>query len=85
MVIVDRIADKHLTGSDIIIDLIKSKIVKNRHGGSDETVVKGFVERYYSEVKTAMTRWIAQGGSMETMRELAGLPPENTEDTKEEE
>ena len=80
MVIVDRISNKQMTESDIIIDLLNSTIVKNRHGGSDATVVQGFVGRYRNEVKTAIARWIKDaGGSMEVVRELAGTTEEPTE------
>lgn len=58
MVIVDRVSDKQLYTSDFVIDLLNNKVIKNRLGSvTDQTIINGFVDRYYNDVKTAMLKW----------------------------
>jgi hypothetical protein len=60
MIIVDRVSDKHMRECDVILDLIHSRVVKCRIGDvQDSTIVTGYVDRYYNDVKTAMAKWVA--------------------------
>ena len=61
MKIVDSISSTNQAYSDVIIDLLNQKVVKNRIGGDDKVIYDGYVKRYYDDIKGAMSAWIAQG------------------------
>ena len=73
MVIADRVNSNDLQRSDVIIDLINNSVVKNRFGDAkDVTVVNGYVERYYGEVKAALSRWVSEhSGNLEKIQQIA--------------
>lgn len=60
MQIVDSVSTKHLQYSDFVIDLLNQKVLKNRYGGDEKTVYDAYVERYYEDVKGALSGWIAK-------------------------
>lgn len=60
MQIVDSVSTKHLQYSDFVIDLLNQTVVKNRHGGDPKTIYDGYMERYYEDVKGALSGWIAK-------------------------
>jgi hypothetical protein len=61
-VIVDRISDKMMTEASIIIDLLNTKLVKNRFAetGHDEKVMEYYLGKYSTEVTQGMQIWTSQ-------------------------
>lgn len=59
MKIVDSISTKSQQYSDVIIDLLNQKVVKNRMGGDAKVIYDGYVQRYYDDIKDALKDWIA--------------------------
>lgn len=60
IVIVDRVNDKHLVGSSVIVDIFKQTLVKNRFAESHtkEEVVKHYLKKYNKEVIEGIDIWM---------------------------
>ena len=64
MIIADSLTKKHLTHSELIIDIFEQKIVKNRSlPGSETELVDKFTTKYIEDVKEALSTWIARNPS----------------------
>jgi len=55
--IVDRIKKKHLSDASIILDLIKSKVVKSRFDKPDEEMMEHFYGKYMKECEKGIDIW----------------------------
>lgn len=86
-VVVDRVSDNMLSGADYVIDLLDRTLIKNRLGGSDETVAKAYMERYAHDIKEAVTRWVkVNSGNTEAVHRIAqdlGITLPSKEEKKE--
>lgn len=61
MVINDRVSDKQAIKADLILDLLESKVVKCRDNTLDhKKLFDHFVNRYFEDVKAALSTWIAK-------------------------
>ncbi len=58
MKIVDRVSTRQLFETDIVIDILEQKVLKNRMGGSEQTVYEAYIDRYNEDVKGALSGWI---------------------------
>ena len=60
--IVDRISDKMLNEASIIVDILNTKLVKNRFGesGPDDKVMEYYLGKYSAEVTQGMQIWTSQ-------------------------
>lgn len=59
--IVDRVSNKMMTEAAVIIDILNTKIVKNRNGSEhDDAVLKYYMERYSADIAEALQLWTSQ-------------------------
>jgi hypothetical protein len=58
-VIVDRVSNKMMTEASVIIDILNTKVVKNRYG-NDEEVVKYYLGKYSAEISESIRIWSKQ-------------------------
>lgn len=60
--VVDRVSDKMMTEAAIIIDLLNTKLVKNRFQGTgpDQKIMEYYLGRYSQEVTQGMQIWTSQ-------------------------
>jgi hypothetical protein len=69
--IVDRVSDKQLVGSGLIIDLLASKVIKNSTSKDDTTVRLDFETKYADLIARAKQTWVNQAiGPDETAKRL---------------
>jgi hypothetical protein len=57
--LVDRVNDIHLRTSNVIIDVLNGKIVKNSFQTPDDEVVHHYLEKYREQVTEAMDVWLS--------------------------
>ena len=64
--IVDRVADKHMMGASVIVDLLNRKMVKNRYSemGTEEQFVTHYLEKYAEQITEGLRIW-AQRSALE--------------------
>jgi hypothetical protein len=59
VVFVERLKDKHVLQSHVVIDILKGKVRHNRFDDAgDEEVYKHFVEKYSEDVQRALSVWM---------------------------
>lgn len=59
VVFVERLKDKHVLQSHIVIDVMKGKVRRNLFDdATDEEVYKHFVEKYSEDVQRAISVWM---------------------------
>jgi hypothetical protein len=69
-VVVDRINDKQLLNSNIIIDLLNKKIVKNGFStNSDTDVLEHYFKKYATQIEETLQEWNRLNPQVETKAE----------------
>lgn len=59
--VVDRVSNKIMIESTVIIDVMRGTAVKNRfEGASDEEVTNHYIDKYREQVKEAMDIWLTK-------------------------
>lgn len=57
IVIVDRVANKHLSSASVIIDILEVKVVKNSFDHTPQEVIKYFLVKYQDQIKESLKIW----------------------------
>ena len=68
IVIVDRVNNKHITKSSVIIDILQTTTVKNRFepSHSNDEVVKYYLKKYNKQVAEGIQIWMTKNHSGDT-------------------
>ena len=71
VMIVDRVSNKLMISSELIIDLLEMKVVKCRSDLNHSDLMQTFISRYSKEIKTALATWVAKNpDNLEKVRAL---------------
>ncbi len=77
-IVVDRISDKMMNEAAIIIDLLNTKLVKNRFDGTgpDDKILEYYLGRYSKEVTQGIQIWTGQMLGTAKAAEIMSAPVE---------
>lgn len=62
IVVVDRVTNKHLLESSVIVDILKRELVKNRfvEKDSDKEVIAHYMKQYNDEIADGIRVWMGK-------------------------
>lgn len=62
ILLVDRVTDTHRTEADVIIDIVKQKLIKAREVPDEyhEKVLNGYIEKYQDKIRGYIEFWLTK-------------------------